>query len=103
MKTVKQIIEKHYKLDTDEEGNAVMYLGQIEDLLLEYGKQLLTEASKRANIILKDVYSEDFTIVNDEIVRYNPRGVSSVYADECTKFSIKINSESILNIINELK
>ena len=103
MKTVKQIIEKHYKLDTDEEGNAVMYLGQIEDLLLEYGKQLLIEASEKATIILKDVYSEDFRIVKDEIVRYNPKGVNSVYPDDCFKHSMKINSESILNIINELK
>ena len=88
-----------------EEG-APEYLIDKEDFktaMIEYGKQLLIEASEKATIILKDVYSEDFRIVKDEIVRYNPKGVNSVYPDDCFKYSMKINSESILNIINELK
>lgn len=86
MKTVKQIIEKHYKLDTDEEGNAVMYLGQIEDLLLEYGKQLLIEASERAKLEVDDY----FKITESE----------KVSNEDCC---VTISKHSILNIINELK
>ena len=81
MKTRKQLIEKHYKLDTDEEGNAVMYLGQIENLLLEYGKEVLKLASEKAEV------DYDYVFNGDEDLRV----VSGVDRD------------SILNLINELK
>ena len=105
MKTTEEILEEYDSISYgwNHEDKKAIDIKNVQEAMIEYGKQLLIEASEKATIILKDVYSEDFTIVNDEIVRYNPRGVSSVYADECTKFSIKINSESILNIINELK
>ena len=99
MKTAKQFAEEYYNLIYNNYGS----LQDLEDYFIEYGKQVLIEASERATIILKDVYSEDFRIVKDEIVRYNPKGVNSVYPDDCFKYSMKINSESILNIINELK
>ena len=81
MKTRKQLIEKHYILDTDEEGNAVMYLGQIENLLLEYGKEVLKLASEKAEV------DYDYVFNGDEDLRV----VSGVDRD------------SILNLINELK
>ena len=105
MKTIDEYFKEYSYLMNFEEG-APEYLIDKEDFktaMIEYGKQLLIEASEKATIILKDVYSEDFRIVKDEIVRYNPKGVNSVYPDDCFKYSMKINSESILNIINELK
>ncbi len=100
MKTVKQIIEKHYKLDTDEEGNAVMYLGQIEDLLLEYGKQLLIEAADKGYALIKD---------HDGYTREYVTGDYSTEIDMSENSPLKygcsviFEKDSILNIINELK
>ncbi len=103
MKTTIDILENIGVVTSPVSGLQTYLKADVQAAMIEYGKQLLIEASERATITLKDVYSEDFTIVKDEIVRYNPKGVNSVYPDDCFKHSMKINSESILNIINELK
>ena len=99
MKTTEEIISKdnpNYKYDQ-------YSFEEVENFMLIYAKEVLILATEKANIILKGCYSEDFIIKDEETVRYNTLGVSSVYAEECSKFKVRVNKDSILNIINELK
>lgn len=44
MKTIKQIIESHYNMDKDEDGNKVWYEWNLQQALEEYGKQCYNQA-----------------------------------------------------------
>ena len=79
MKTAKQFAEEYYNLIYNNYGS----LQDLEDYFIEYGKQLLIEASKRADFIkLPSISDED---------------------DETIVYDYEIDKNSILNIINELK
>lgn len=74
---------------------------EFEQFKREFGKELLEKASQGAKIIIKDDYSEDYKIVEEETVRYNSSGVSNVYPDDCTKHTIKIDKESITGVLDK--
>jgi hypothetical protein len=57
----------------------------------------LKAASEKAEIKIKDNYSESYFLVKSETVNYNSCGVYNVYAEECTKHNIEVFDESILN------
>ena len=82
MKTAKQFAEEYYNLIYNNYGS----LQDLEDYFIEYGKQLLIEASERAKLQVDDYF---------EITESG-----KVSNEDCC---VTISKSSILNIINELK
>lgn len=60
MKTIKKIIEKHYKMDKDEDGNKVWYEWNLQQALEEYGKLMYNQAIDDA----ADNADADFTEID---------------------------------------
>jgi hypothetical protein len=60
---------------------------------------------ENAEIKIKDNYSESYSLVKSETVNYNSKGVYGVYPEECTKHTIEINKDSIINAydLNNIK
>ena len=98
MKTIDALINKHDRLNTDEEGNKVMYFWQIKDLLIDYGKEVLNEAAKKA-LIIRNPTGEGGS--SEILTASNFMG--DLGYEEYIPVSYTINKESILNIIKELK
>ena len=57
--TAEQIINEHYNMDKDEDGNKVMYFWSVKDAMIEFAKyhvkQALKEAAKRTNDVYNDI------------------------------------------------
>ena len=45
--TVKQILEKHYSLCTDEDGTKIMYFWEIEKAMIEFAKMYVKAALEK--------------------------------------------------------
>jgi len=82
------------------EGQITVLSTLIIEHTKDHVKAALQSASKKAEIMIKDVYSESYSLVKSETVRYNSMGVSTVYPDECGRHTIEIQKESILNSYN---
>jgi len=73
------------------------YNNHIKDII----KETLDNAVDKGKILLKDYYSEDYKLVESEVVMYNSIGVNNVYPEDCNKYTVSINKESITNTLEE--
>ena len=76
-------------------------LDQITELMQEFAKlhvqAALQSAAENGNIKITDVYSNDTTLVRNTSVRYNSLGIGDVYPEECTRHTVSLDGDSILN------
>lgn len=81
MKILNSIIDKHYNLDKDEDGNEIFYKHQIERIAKEYAEQAIDECA--------GIAEADFNILDKESV--------------ISEIEVYVLKESILQVKNMLK
>ena len=89
--TADEIIEKHYNMDKDEDGNKIFYFWSVKQAMIEFArikvKQALEAASEKA-------YVEFVNFQDNEIFDY-----SDVLNDD--DIGANVNKDSILNAYPE--